>query len=237
MPARRGALLLGRSRIATRRPAETRWDLGYLGTYSADRQPALDDLMCERRPPTRRTSFSRSPGPLSSRLVVARQCRAHRACRARRHGWFYSRQRFTLNVTRADMLRWAIRRACGCSRPLRVVSRSSPIGGRVSTQSLSPGSTSWSHIVGRRCSPISAIFPNANGGSSRSEAREHVLAHHTAAHRAVALEGYVEELLGRVSRAGPPRGIAYRGRDETRDFRPRGQFLLGERPRRLVARR
>jgi hypothetical protein len=33
-----------------------------------------------------------------------------------------------------------------------------------------------------------------------TRAREHVLAHHTAAHRAVALEEYVDELFGTASR-------------------------------------
>ena len=49
-PAARAALLLGRSRRSTARPAVApRWDLGYLGTYSADRQPALERLLSSRR--------------------------------------------------------------------------------------------------------------------------------------------------------------------------------------------
>ena len=39
-------------------------------------------------------------------------------------------------------------------------------------------------------------MPESDRRQIASRAREHVLARHTAAHRAIALEGYVEELLG-----------------------------------------
>jgi spore maturation protein CgeB len=50
-------------------------------------------------------------------------------------------------------------------------------------------------------------FPNPERRRLANRARELVLARHTAAHRAVALEGYVEEALGRST----PRRVAAAG--------------------------
>jgi spore maturation protein CgeB len=80
------------------------WDLGYLGTYSPDRQPTLECLLIE---PARRLPHLRFvvAGPQYPKDVdwprnVARIEHLPPA----RHPSFYSRQRFTLNVTRADMI-------------------------------------------------------------------------------------------------------------------------------------
>ena len=78
--AARRALLLGRPRrlpaAAGRAP---RWDLGYLGTYSPDRQPTLERLLLEpaRRAPDRRFAVAGPQYPAGHRL--AGQRRAHRA--------------------------------------------------------------------------------------------------------------------------------------------------------------
>jgi hypothetical protein len=50
-------------------------------------------------------------------------------------------------------------------------------------------------------------FPERERRQLAIRAREHVLAQHTAVHRAIALEGYVEELLGRRE----PRRVAAAG--------------------------
>src|SRR5207248_951889 len=84
-------------------PTTPRWDLGYMGTYSSDRQPILEALLLE---PARRTR---------DRFVVAGalyppdvewpsnvEHLAHVA--PREHRGFYCGQRFTLNVTRAAMV-------------------------------------------------------------------------------------------------------------------------------------
>ena len=87
-------------------PADgTRWELGYLGTYSADRQPALDALLCEpaRRWPEGRFAVA---GPLyPADLQWPANVDRIEHVGPDRHPWFYGRQRFTLNVTRADMVR------------------------------------------------------------------------------------------------------------------------------------
>ncbi len=80
------------------------WDLGYLGTYSPDRQPALERLLIEpaRRLPHRRFAVAgpQYPADIDWPDNVERIEHLPPA----EHASFYSRQRFTLNVTRADMI-------------------------------------------------------------------------------------------------------------------------------------
>ena len=82
---------------------ETRWDLGYLGTYSDDRQPSLDALLLE---PARRCAEGRFAvaGPMYPETIpwpanVERTIHLS----PREHPEFYSSQRFTLNITRDAM--------------------------------------------------------------------------------------------------------------------------------------
>ena len=80
------------------------WDLGYLGTYSADRQPVLERLLLE---PARHLPHCRFvvagpqyPDDVAWPANVERIAHLPPA----RHADFYNRQRYTLNVTRADMV-------------------------------------------------------------------------------------------------------------------------------------
>lgn len=79
--------------------------LGYLGTYAADRQPALERLLLEparRRPRERfRVVGPQYPADVAWPANVAR--RDHLA--PAEHAAFYSASRLTLNVTRAAMVR------------------------------------------------------------------------------------------------------------------------------------
>ena len=81
-----------------------RWDLGYLGTYSADRQPALERLLLE---PARRDRALRCvvAGP-SYPDDIAWPANVERIehLPPAEHPAFYAAQRFTVNVTRADMV-------------------------------------------------------------------------------------------------------------------------------------
>jgi spore maturation protein CgeB len=82
-----------------------KWDMGYLGTYSEDRQPALDELMLEPARVLTDSSFVVAgplyPGEIKWPANVERV--EHIA--PGDHCRFYNSQRFTLNVTRADMVR------------------------------------------------------------------------------------------------------------------------------------
>jgi spore maturation protein CgeB len=91
-----------------------RWDLGYLGTYSEDRQPLLERLLVEpaRRAPGRSFAVAgpQYPEGIAWPPSVARI--EHVA--PGDHPGFYAAQRFTLNVTRAQM------RAAGWSPSVRL---------------------------------------------------------------------------------------------------------------------
>jgi spore maturation protein CgeB len=83
---------------------EPRWDLGYLGTYSPDRQPALDRLLLEpaRRMPEMRFVVAGPQYPPSIDWPTNVERLEHVA--PGNHAAFYAAQRFTLNVTRAPMV-------------------------------------------------------------------------------------------------------------------------------------
>jgi spore maturation protein CgeB len=79
------------------------WELGYLGTYSKDRQPLLEDLMLE---PARRLKASRFAvvGPMYPRSIVwPANVDREMHLSPRQHMPFYASQRFTLNLTRTPM--------------------------------------------------------------------------------------------------------------------------------------
>jgi spore maturation protein CgeB len=98
------------------------WELGYLGTYSPDRQPSLDRLLIDvaKRKPDRRFVVAGPQYPASLSWPDNVDRIAHLPPSA--HASFYSRQRYTLNVTRSDMIAagWSpsVRlfeaAACGC---------------------------------------------------------------------------------------------------------------------------
>jgi spore maturation protein CgeB len=98
------------------RPVEAapRWDLGYLGTYSDDRQPVLERLLSEpaARLPEAAFAVAGPQYPESIRWPGNVERIEHVA--PGDHPAFYAAQRFTLNVTRAEM------RAAGWSPSVRL---------------------------------------------------------------------------------------------------------------------
>ncbi|MBB2972358.1 spore maturation protein CgeB [Mesorhizobium sp. RMAD-H1] len=80
------------------------WDLGYLGTYSPDRQPGLERLLIEpaRRLPHLRfvVAGAQFPEDIDWPSNVER----FEHLPPSQHASFYTRQRFTLNITRRDMV-------------------------------------------------------------------------------------------------------------------------------------
>ena len=102
--------------------AARRWALGYLGTYSDDRQPTVERLLIAvaRRAPALRFVVAGPQYPASINWPANVERIEHLAPEA--HAGFYSACGWTLNVTRADMRRagWSpsVRLfeagACGC---------------------------------------------------------------------------------------------------------------------------
>lgn len=176
-------------------PIPRKWDLGYMGTYSADRQPKLDELLLD---PARRWPEGRFivAGPqYPDDIGWPRNVRRREHLSPARHRRFYNAQRFTLNVTRADMVRagWSpsvrLFEAAACGTP--IVSDQWP----GLDQILRPGREI---LIAHRSADVLGWVRELPEGERRrigAAARARVLAEHTAAHRAAELESYALELL------------------------------------------
>lgn len=160
------------------------WDLTYLGTYSDDRQPTLERLLIEvaRRCPERRFAVAGPQYPSGIHWPTNVERIEHLP--PADHAAFYSSSRFTLNVTRADMI------AAGWSPSVRLFE-----AGACATPVISdrwagiddlfePGS----EIILADCTQevIAALLRDA--AAIGAGARRTVLAHHSAERRAEQLE-------------------------------------------------
>ena len=169
-------------------------DLGYLGTYSADRQPPLDRLLIE---PARRWAEGRFAvaGPqYPPEIDWPENVERLDHLPPPEHPGFYHRQRFTLNITRADMVaagyapsvRLFEAAACGTpiiSDPWPGLDTFFPIDEAILI-ARTPGDT------------LRYLREVAEPDRLRlaASAREIVLNHHTADHRAAEIENYVQTL-------------------------------------------
>jgi len=85
-------------------PRPQRWELGYLGTYSADRQPTLEALLLEPARGLADRTFAVA-GPMYPETIDwPGNVQRFESLDPGRHAPFYCAQRLTLNVTRADMV-------------------------------------------------------------------------------------------------------------------------------------
>jgi spore maturation protein CgeB len=82
-----------------------KWDLGYLGTYSADRQPALEQLLVDPAREWKEGRFVVAGAQYPDTIRWPRNVRRRTHLPPRQHRAFYNSQRFALNVTRAEMVR------------------------------------------------------------------------------------------------------------------------------------
>lgn len=175
--------------VSAYRPLDipVRWDLSYLGTYSDDRQPALERLLIE---PARRLPHCRfavaGPQYPSSIAWPANVERIEHLGPAD-HPAFYSASRHTLNITRADMIR------AGWSPSVRLFE-----AGACATPVISDAWPGIDEIFAPDREIIlaesTADVIAALGRKSREvgmAARRTVLARHSAEHRAMELEVHV----------------------------------------------
>ncbi len=82
---------------------ETRWDLGYLGTYSDDRQPVLERLLLEPASQLAEAHFAVAGPQYPEAIEWPENVERAEHVAPAEHPAFYAAQRFTLNVTRAEM--------------------------------------------------------------------------------------------------------------------------------------
>ena len=81
-----------------------RWDLSYLGTYSADRQPPLEKLLLEPARARPDLLFVVAGPQYPADIAWPANVERIEHLPPADHPEFYSASRFTLNVTRADMI-------------------------------------------------------------------------------------------------------------------------------------
>jgi spore maturation protein CgeB len=174
-----------------------RWDLSYLGTYSDDRQPTLDRLLCDtaRRLPDHRFVVAGPQYPASIDWPANVERIDHVA--PADHPGFYAASRFTLNVTRADMIAagWSpsvrLFEAAACATP--VISDSWPGIEDV----LIPGREI---LLAPDTDTVVEALSGMDEAASRAlgeAGRRRVLGAHTADHRAAELESALLEVGAR----------------------------------------
>jgi spore maturation protein CgeB len=179
---------------------EMRWDLGYLGTYSEDRQPGLETLLIAvaRAAPERRFVVAGPQYPAGVNWPANVDRIEHLA--PPEHPAFYAAQRFTLNITRAEM------RRLGWSPSVRLFEAAACSSAIISDRwaglddVLAPGREI---LLADTTAGVLRVLRETSEQTRRAlgeAARRRVLAHHTAAHRI--------DLLERELRAGAAEVIA-----------------------------
>ena len=175
--------------------AERQFALGYLGTYSADRHAALEQLLLEpaRQLPKLRFTVAgpQYPGTIRWPENVERVDHVPPV----EHPLFYASQRLTLNVTRAAMV------AAGWSPSVRLF-EAAACGVAILSDSwrgLESFFVPGEEVLVARTSEDAlrhlAEADDAQLATLAGAARARVLAEHTAARRAEQLEAEVAELL------------------------------------------
>jgi spore maturation protein CgeB len=181
-------------------PRELRWDLGYLGTFSVDRQRALEGLLLE---PARRWTEGRFAvaGSQYPELPWPSNVERWEHVPPPEHRAFYNAQRFTLNLTRGAML------AAGFSPSIRLFEAGACAAPIISDawpgleDFFEPGRELF---VAKTSGDVLRIVRETSEDERLAigrRGRDRVLAQHTAAHRAEALERYLLEAAGPVARS------------------------------------
>jgi len=201
------------------RPRRTapRWDLSYLGTYSPDRQSTLERLLIEpaRRAPELRFAVAGAQYPDGIDWPANVERFDHVPPSG--HPEFYASSRFTLNVTRRDMI------AAGYSPSVRLFEAAACGAPIISDRwagietLLEPGREIL--LADGPAQVLHALrqWPEPERRALAQAARWRVLAEHTSEHRAAELE---QRLLQAAFRRQAPSGAARAGALAARRDRP-----------------
>jgi spore maturation protein CgeB len=171
-------------------PADTRWDLGYMGTYSADRQRALNRLLITTARTWWEGRFIVAGAQFPPTIRWPANVKRWEHLPPGEHPTFYSAQRYTLNLTRSRMI------AAGFSPSVRLFEAAACATPIITDEwegldtILTPGREI---LVARSSGDVLAYlrdFPEEERTALAARARERILKQHTAGHRAAELEGY-----------------------------------------------
>jgi spore maturation protein CgeB len=180
-----------------------KWDLGYLGTFSDDRQPKVQELLIRPAEAWTNGCFVVAGPQYPASIAWPRNVERIEHLPPDRHRRFYNQQCFTLNVTRADMV------AAGYSPSVRLF-EAAACGTPILSDAWSGLETFFKPdreiLVVHSGEEVLRHLRETSRARLReigSAARARVLACHTAAHRAEELESYLFELTG-VHAPPPP---------------------------------
>ncbi len=173
--------------------APKKWDLSYLGTYSPDRQPALEKLLLApaRAMPNRAFVVAGPQYPPDIEWPANVERIEHLP--PKDHPEFYAASRFTLNVTRADMI------AAGWSPSVRLFEAAACAVPVISDRwegidsLFTPGREILLADESGTVTEILAKWTAAEAAALGHAARRRVLSGHSAADRAAELERYLHE--------------------------------------------
>ena len=170
---------------------EKRLDLGLLGTFSEDRQPALERLLIKPASQWQEGRFVVA-GPLYPESIEwPENVQRIEHLPPARHRRFYNAQRFTLNITRAEMIRAGyspsvrLFEAAACGTP--IISDDWP----GLEEFFEPG---YEILVAQSPSEVLGCLRDLNEQTVQAiglRARNRVLKQHTAGHRAAELESLI----------------------------------------------
>jgi spore maturation protein CgeB len=174
------------------------WDLGYLGTYSEDRQPGLNRLLLEPAKEWKAGRFVVAGPQYPKETAWPDNVRRIEHLPPAAHREFYNSQRFTLNITRADMI------AAGHSPSVRLFEAAA-----CGTPVISDWWDGLDEIFaigkeilvardGAEALRYLREIPQEESRAIGEAAMRRVLGEHTASHRAAQLEAYLQEISAMV---------------------------------------
>lgn len=172
---------------------EKKWDLGYLGTYSSDRQEKLQTFLLEAAQAWREARMAVA-GPLYPDTIQwpSNVERVEHLPPAE-HRSFYNQQRFSLNITRSQMTR------AGYSPSVRLF-EAAACGAAIISDNWNGLETFFE--TGTEILVTSSLkqtlhflrkLPDRERRAIGQRARARILSGHTAEHRVLQLEGYLRE--------------------------------------------
>lgn len=176
------------------------WSLGYLGTYSSDRQPVLEQFLVAPAEALPKQKFVVAGAQYPRDIIWPASVERIEHVAPNEHPIFYARQRFALNATRADM------RALGFSPSVRLF-EAAACGTPVISDRwrgietiFAPSSEILLVSDPREVIQLLTEMPEERRLSIGERARRRFLAEHTPDHRARQLEAYYLEATGQHAR-------------------------------------
>jgi spore maturation protein CgeB len=187
--------------------SDPKWSLGYLGTYSGDRQPILEQLLLAPARMLVSDQFVVAGAQYPEHLIWPDNVQRIEHLAPNEHAVFYGQQRFALNATRADM------RSLGYSPSVRLF-ESAACGTPVISDRwpgietiFAPSDEILLVSNARDVIEILREMPETRRRAIGDKARNRILADHTPNHRARQLESYYLEACARRCRTSPQRPV------------------------------